>query len=149
MIKINNLDVFIGNTQIIDQVSFTVEKPAIIGFLGPNGAGKSTLLNAICGLPSYKIKGEIEIFGKSIKDWSYQELSKHRAILPQRFDLPFPFKVNEVVLMGSYPHNLGKLSKIDLSLLENVLIEMDIVDLKDRFFTSLSGGQKQRVLIAR
>ncbi|PCJ16413.1 MAG: hypothetical protein COB02_16235 [Candidatus Cloacimonadota bacterium] len=149
MIKINNLDVFINKIKIISQVSFVVKKPSIIGFLGPNGAGKSTLINAICGLPNYKTCGEISIFDKNIKDWSYQDLAKKRAILPQKFDLPFPFKVNEVVMMGAYPHNSGRLTKNDILLLNKALRELDIFDLKERFFTSLSGGQKQRVLIAR
>ncbi|GMA53001.1 hypothetical protein GCM10025857_43580 [Alicyclobacillus contaminans] len=35
-----------GVTQAVEDVSFTVEEPAIIGIIGPNGAGKSTFIKA-------------------------------------------------------------------------------------------------------
>ena len=47
MIKVEHLVKRYGNRNVVDDLTFTVEKGQIVGFLGPNGAGKSTTMNMI------------------------------------------------------------------------------------------------------
>ena len=49
LIKVEHLVKRYGNRNVVDDLSFTVEKGQIVGFLGPNGAGKSTTMNMITG----------------------------------------------------------------------------------------------------
>ncbi|WP_276318634.1 ATP-binding cassette domain-containing protein [Marinitoga lauensis] len=48
-------------------MDFSVRRGEIIGIIGPNGAGKTTLIKLILGLLK-PTEGEIEIFGKDIKN---------------------------------------------------------------------------------
>ena len=54
MIQVKSLTKIFGNTKVVDNISFSVEKGEILGFLGPNGAGKTTTMRMITGflLPS-------------------------------------------------------------------------------------------------
>ena len=52
MIQVSNLTKKYGHHTAIQNLDFSVEKGAIVGFLGPNGAGKSTTMKIITGLMS-------------------------------------------------------------------------------------------------
>ena len=49
MIRIENLTKSFGGKNVVEDVSFTVERGEVLGFLGPNGAGKSTTMRMITG----------------------------------------------------------------------------------------------------
>ena len=49
VLEVKNLTKTYGDRVIIDNLSFTVPKGAIVGIIGPNGAGKSTLFRMITG----------------------------------------------------------------------------------------------------
>ena len=75
IVQTHNLTKTYEGIHRVDQVHLQVEEGEIYGFLGPNGAGKTTTLKMLLGLvkPS---KGDIEIFGKSLK--------RHRSTILQR-----------------------------------------------------------------
>ena len=50
MLRIDKIDVFYGDVQILWDVSLEVERKEIVTVLGPNGSGKSTLLRTIVNL---------------------------------------------------------------------------------------------------
>ncbi len=49
MVEVSNLSKSYGDRQLIDNLSFSVPKGAIVGIIGPNGAGKSTLFRMMSG----------------------------------------------------------------------------------------------------
>jgi len=149
MLEVKDLSVSIGNNQILRNVNFGFYQPNVVGILGPNGAGKSTLIKSLCGLPQYHIDGEINILNRPLAEWPLEELAKFRALLPQSYNIPFPFKVKDVVSMGSYPHNKGKQSIIDITNAYQIMEALELLDIREKLYTELSGGQKQRVLIGR
>lgn len=53
-----------GETTALDDISFTIEGPGIVGVLGPNGAGKTTLLDILEGLSS-PTTGSFRLFGQA------------------------------------------------------------------------------------
>ncbi|ACD52877.1 bacitracin ABC transporter ATP-binding protein [Clostridium botulinum] len=66
VLELKNVSKVMGNTALVEDISFTVNKGEIFGFLGPNGAGKTTTIKMITGLYSIS-KGEIYIDGKNVK----------------------------------------------------------------------------------
>ena len=67
MIEVKNLVKRYSGRNVVDTLSFTVEKGQIVGFLGPNGAGKSTTMNIITGYIS-PTEGSITVNGFDIFD---------------------------------------------------------------------------------
>lgn len=53
-----------GDTVALEDISFTINGPGIVGILGPNGAGKTTLLDILEGL-SIQTSGTYRLFGRS------------------------------------------------------------------------------------
>src|SRR5882757_939794 len=50
ILQVDNLNVFYGKLQAVNNVSFHVSRGEIFGLLGPNGAGKTSTLSAVEGL---------------------------------------------------------------------------------------------------
>lgn len=49
MVEVTNLRKSYGDRVLIDDLTFSVPKGAIVGIIGPNGAGKSTLFRMMSG----------------------------------------------------------------------------------------------------
>jgi ABC-2 type transport system ATP-binding protein len=65
-------------------VSLEFESGTINGIVGTNGAGKSTLFKSILGLIFYK-EGSIEINGKNVKDFKYEDKEKIGCVMTESF----------------------------------------------------------------
>ena len=65
IIKVRNVNKYIGDRKILDNINFDVYKGEIVGLVGPNGAGKSTLLKIMSGL--YSSDGEIIYDGYDLR----------------------------------------------------------------------------------
>lgn len=46
MLSLKNVDSYYGESRVIENLSFEVEKGGIVGLIGRNGVGKSTTLKA-------------------------------------------------------------------------------------------------------
>ncbi len=67
-LRVEDLSVHFGGIAAVDDVTFAVERGAVVGLIGANGAGKTTLMNAISGfVPS---RGTIELLGDDISHQS-------------------------------------------------------------------------------
>jgi len=68
MLSVENLDVFYGDAQALDNITLEIEQGAIVTIVGANGAGKSSLIRTIAGMhkPS---RGRILYRGTDITGW--------------------------------------------------------------------------------
>ena len=48
-LELTNVSKRFGGNQAVNEVSFTVNKPQLVGLIGPNGAGKTTTFRMLCG----------------------------------------------------------------------------------------------------
>jgi manganese/zinc/iron transport system ATP- binding protein len=146
-IRVGNLTVSYRGKPAIRNVTVAVEQGLRVGLVGPNGAGKSTLLRALVGLLAPDT-GQVELFGRPVR-----EARKLVAYVPQRseVDWDYPVVVEEVVLMGRFPH-LGWVRRPrpeDRRVAWECLRQVGMEDLAHRQIGQLSGGQQQRVFLAR
>jgi branched-chain amino acid transport system ATP-binding protein len=50
MLRVENVSVFYGDAQALDDVSLSVDEGAIVAIVGANGAGKTSLIRTIAGM---------------------------------------------------------------------------------------------------
>ncbi len=127
-------------------VQFRLHKFNVI--LGPNGAGKSTLLKVATGLlaPS---EGEVRYGERAVGDIGAGALARERAVLSQHVELAFPLAVEDVVLMGRYPH-YGRVPTVhDREIVDRALALVSMTDQRRQSYPTLSGGEQQKVQLAR
>lgn len=142
-----------SKSEVLTNVSFSVEKGEFCSIIGSNGSGKTTICNALRGfIPSFfkgELKGEIIIDGKNINDYSEGELASKVGFV---FQNPFiqisgvKDTVYEEIAYGL--ENLGIEVEEIHKRVENMMKFLQIEYLKDKNPMALSGGQKQRIALA-
>ncbi len=140
----------LGGRAALKGASVDFRPGALTGVIGPNGAGKTTLLRALAGLLP-PAAGSVLLDGRPIGSFDRREAARRVGYLAQSQGPTFPFRVDEAVLMGRYPH-LGRLAPetaADREAVEEALRHADAGALRSRLVSELSGGERQRVLIAR
>jgi iron complex transport system ATP-binding protein len=133
---------------VLSGVSFQASAGEFIAVLGRNGAGKSTLLDIIAGLRQ-PTAGGVRVDGRPIGDWEPRALARRVGHLPQAVRSDLPFSVDELVLMGRYPHTDRWFeSAADREAVARAMRRTSCSEFRSRPFHTLSGGERQRVLLA-
>lgn len=150
IVEANNISFSYGKNQVLNNISFYIEKGDFIGIIGPNGSAKSTLIKLMVGTLKPD-KGSMQLFNKDIK--VFKGFNKIGYISQNVRDInsKFPATVEEVVESNLYSQ-LGFLKLSNKNIREKAYEVLKIVDMenyKDTLIGELSGGQKQRVFIAR
>ena len=150
VLEIKDLSFSYGDKLAADNVSIEVKKGEFVGLIGPNGSGKSTVLKNVYRA-LHPDKGAIALKGKDLLGMSFRESALEMAVVGQENDVPFNFKVEEIVAMGRTPHKkLFEIdSKEDKEIVRHALEHLGMEDMAKRSYLNLSGGEKQRVIIAR
>ena len=148
MIEVENIGFDIGKESILKEITTTFLPNQISMVIGANGAGKSTLLKVLSQQVISK-SGEIYFSGKKLETYDLKEMAKVRAVLSQHLTVAFPLSVQEVVMMGRYPHFDGRPKQNDVEIVKEALRIFDMESFSSRNFQTLSGGEQQRVHFAR
>ncbi|MFL6709883.1 MAG: ABC transporter ATP-binding protein [Massilia sp.] len=135
---------------ILKGVSMHLRRGEVVALLGPSGSGKTTLLRAVAGLESPKA-GTIDIGERRVFDGSAKlEMpaeARNLGLVFQSYAL-WPHKtVFDNVAYGLKLRKIGKSEIADK--VNEVLKQLGLGHLGERFPHQLSGGQQQRVAIAR
>ncbi len=122
----------------------------LVAVAGPNGSGKTTLVRALLGLIPLD-RGRVFLNGRPVGEWRRGELAQVVALVPQREETPFSWRVEEMVGFGRYARRgaLSAMTAEDRAAVERALQRCDVASLRTRRIETLSGGEWQRVRIAR
>jgi len=148
MLRTANISYRIGKKQILKDISRQFLPGEFNMILGPNGSGKSTFLKIFSG--EIRDHSGVVFYGEQpLHSLKKETLARERAVMSQQPELNFPLSVEEVVLMGRYPHFGFSPHKKDNSICDEVMTRMDLQSFRERNYLTLSGGEKQRVQYAR
>lgn len=144
LLKIENLVLKIGNTEILKNISFSVAKREIIALLGPSGSGKSSLLKTINMLNTAS-SGSIHYHGKDTGEIVPMDLRKKIGYVLQRATL----FGNSVLDNLKYPCEIQK-KVFDMDMVEFYLGKVNLKpDILEKKPSELSGGEQQRISLIR
>ena len=130
LIAAEGLAVRMGGTEVLHDVSLTLERGEIVTIVGPNGSGKSTLLRVLIGALR-PTRGRIT-----------RAAGLRIGYVPQKLHI-------DPTLPMSVARFLNLPRRRPAAALRAALEEAGLPDLRDRQMADLSGGQFQRVLLAR
>ena len=147
LLEIENLAVFYGDLQVIENLSLSIEEGGITTIVGANGAGKSTLMNCILG----EIKprnGHIFYKGEDIvRLKTFEIVEKGIALVPEGRGL-FPFlTVRENLILGAVSKKAK--SKVRENLERVFKLFPRLQERSKQRAGSLSGGEQQMCSIGR
>ena len=151
MIEFKNVSFEYETTKdVLNDVSFSIEKGKKIALVGPSGGGKTTICHLIPNF--YQVSnGNIYIDGKDINKIKFESLRKNIGIVQQDVFL-FNGTIKENILYGKLDASLNEV----IEAAKKARIHDYIIGLENGYDTivgergvKLSGGQKQRLSIAR
>jgi phosphate transport system ATP-binding protein len=156
-IRIENLDVYIEDQHILNDINLTIPEKSITCIIGPSGCGKSTFLKTLNRMhdesPEVKISGKVfvddeNIYGQHV---NVIDTRKKMGLLAQR-PCPLPMSIYENVAYGPRIHGIKKRKAINQTVIQYLQYVGLWDEVRDRVRTSatrLSIGQQQRLCLAR
>ena len=149
MINVDHLSKSFGKTQVLHDISTTVESGEVVALIGPSGSGKSTFLRCLNRLET-PTSGRIVIDGTDITDKAADitRIRQRIGMVFQHFHLfPHMTVLDNITFAPmrakGVPREQARARAMDL------LARVGLKDKADVFPAKLSGGQKQRAAIAR
>ena len=168
-IAVENLDVYYGDEQAIQDVSIDIPENSVTALIGPSGCGKSTFLRTLNRMndriSSARVDGTVSLDGQDIYQDGVNLVELRRRVgMVFQHPNPFPKSIRDNISYGPRKHgdiNTGPLYRLlgrddreyEAELVERSLKDAalwdEVNDRLDENALGLSGGQQQRLCIAR
>ena len=166
ILEVENICKSFGHTEILKDISFSLEKGQVLSIIGSSGSGKTTLLRCLNFLETpnkgiIRVNDEVLFDASAKKTKSESEIRKkrlHFGLVFQNFQLFPQYTAKENVMLAKqlqakerddYSLNKKVILKEIEELAEKLLSDMGLQDRMNNNPHQLSGGQCQRVAIAR
>ena len=149
IIKIEGMNKWFGDFQVLKDIDLEVEKNKKIVVCGPSGSGKSTLIRCINRLEEHQ-KGTIIVDGTELTEntKNIEAIRAEVGMVFQQFNLfPHLSILDNCTLAPIWVKKMPKKQAEELAMKQ--LEQVQIVDQAQKFPGQLSGGQQQRCAIAR
>ena len=149
IIKINDVNKWFGDFQVLKNINLDVNAKQKIVVCGPSGSGKSTLIRCINRLEEHQ-EGTIIVDGNELNEntKNIEEIRAEVGMVFQQFNLfPHLSILDNCTLAPIWVKKMPKKKAEELALKQ--LEQVQIVDQAYKFPGQLSGGQQQRSAIAR
>ena len=160
ILEVKNIEKHFGSTQVLKDVSFSLEEGNALAIIGSSGSGKTTLLRCLNFLETPN-QGSISVKDETLFDAS-MPLKQHEKDLRTKrlhFGMVFPqYTALENVMLSAqllakvrpdYKQNKKEILAQIEEQGKTLLDQMGLKDRMDHYPHQLSGGQQQRVAIAR
>jgi branched-chain amino acid transport system ATP-binding protein len=147
MLKVNGIDVFYGDLQVLWDVSFEVKEKEILVLVGANGAGKSTTIRTISSLLTPR-KGSIEFNGVRLDKTPPYNVIEHGIVhVPEGRRLFPQMSVEENLIMGTLN---GEAKAKRSQTMERVYgLFPRLRERQKQLSGTLSGGEQQMLAVGR
>ncbi|HWC58078.1 MAG TPA: ABC transporter ATP-binding protein [Verrucomicrobiae bacterium] len=152
ILEISGLRIQRGETVILNDISWRVERGQHWVILGANGSGKTSLLSALTGylMPT---AGELSVLNESYGQSDWRELRKHIGLVSSsvRQMMHDEEPALETIISGKYAmiDFWGSATARDRAEGRRILKQIECTHLAERPWLVLSQGERQRVLIGR
>ena len=160
ILEVRNIEKHFGATQVLKDISFTLEEGQAISIIGSSGSGKTTLLRCLNFLEKPD-SGSISVLGESLFDADHPKTQQESQIRQKRLHFGLVFQnfnlfpqytalqnvtlARELLAKEHGGESRETIEKAGLELLD----QMGLADRAGHYPHQLSGGQQQRVAIAR
>ena len=160
LLEVQHIKKNFGRTEVLRDISFTMEEGEAVSIIGSSGSGKTTLLRCLNFLETpdagqIMVNGETLFDGSAHKHFSEEQIRKkrmHFGLVFQQFNLFPQYTALENVMLAPKLHAEGR-KNVNYGEIEEtarrLLGQMGLLDRADNYPNQLSGGQQQRVAIAR
>jgi branched-chain amino acid transport system ATP-binding protein len=147
MLKVDGIDVFYGDLQVLWNVSFEVRQGEIVVLVGANGAGKSTIIKAVSSLVK-PTQGRIEFNGVRLDQMPAHKIIAHGVVhVPEGRRLFPQMSVEENLIMGTL-HGDAKARRHETMKRVYGLFPR-LAERRVQLAGTLSGGEQQMLAIGR
>lgn len=153
MLTVKQLNVAIGEEQILKGIDLTVNVGEVHAIMGPNGSGKSTFSKVISGHPAYTItQGSIDFFNGDLTALSPEERAQAGIFLSFQYPIEIPGVTNinflkaavNAVRKGQDKPTLDAIDFLSFIREKCALLDMDESFLYRNINEGFSGGEKKR-----
>jgi Fe-S cluster assembly ATP-binding protein len=153
LLEIKNLHATVGDREILQGISLTVNAGEVHAIMGPNGSGKSTLAQVLAGRELYTVtQGQVLYEGQDLLEMAPEDRARAGIFLAFQYPVEIPGVSNMYFLKAALNtvrknRGLPELDAFDfLSLVREKmkLMDMDQTLLNRPVNTGFSGGEKKR-----
>ena len=156
ILEVEHIQKSFGSTDVLKDISFSMERGQVLSIIGSSGSGKTTLLRCLNFLETAQ-SGVIRVDGVSLFDsgsnrkFTDEEIRKNRlhfGLVFQNFNLFPQYTVLENVMLAPRLLKTAPVSQIEQKA-KALIAQVGLSNRMGSYPCQLSGGQQQRVAIAR
>jgi Fe-S cluster assembly ATP-binding protein len=153
VLEIRNLTATVGDIQILNGITLTVNAGEVHAIMGPNGSGKSTLAQVLAGHPAYAVTGgEVLYDGQNLLEMEPEVRAQAGVFLAFQYPVEIPGVSNAYFLRAAYneirkargQEEVDPIEFLDVMEEKTKIVEMDHAMLSRSVNTGFSGGEKKR-----
>ncbi len=162
ILKVENIKKSFGNTEVLKDISFSLEKGEVLSIIGSSGSGKTTLLRCLNFL-EFAENGKVYVNDELLVDFSGNEHFNDNVLRQKRLNFGLVFQsfnlfpqyniLKNLTLAVQLLENVKKKDKEKIKEIDDKAVELlkrvGLEDKMNAYPCELSGGQQQRVAIAR